>query len=79
MDFNGPQKIDIFKKLEDPLHAKSHQKKFHLKRWRNVRNMACNVISAKSIEKWLSSWLIEILPVLHGILQCCRVYVLYLD
>ena len=37
--------------------------------------MACNVITghncvitAQSIEKWLSSWLIEILHVLHGIL-----------
>ena len=34
MDLNGPQKIEIFKKL-DPLHVNSHQKKFHLKRLRN--------------------------------------------
>ena len=75
MDLNGPQKIEIFKKL-DPLHVKKiNQKKFHLKRLRNGRVMACNVISAQSIEKWLSSWLIEILHALHGILQCCRVTV----
>ena len=81
MDFNfphGPQKFDILKEL-DPLHVKSHQKKIHLKRLRNGRVMACNVISAHSIKKWLSAWLIEILHALHGILQCCRVTVLYLD
>ena len=51
MDLNGPQKIEIFKEL-DPLHVKkNHQKKFHLKRLRNGRVMACNVISAQSIEK----------------------------
>ena len=70
MDLNGPQKIEIFKKL-DPLHVKKiHQKKFHLKRLRNGRVMACNVISAISIDKLLSYWLIEILHALHGILQC---------
>ena len=79
MDLNGPQKIEIFKKL-DPLHVKKiHQKKFHLKRLRNGRVMACNVISAISIDKLLSYWLIEILHALHGILHCCRVTVLYLD
>ena len=81
MDINfphGPQKIEILKKL-DPLHVKSHQKKFNLKWWRNGRNMACNVISAKSIEKWLTYYLIEILHALHRILQCCKVTVLYLD
>ena len=63
--------------------------------------MACDLISAQYIEKWLSFWLIEILhakfqlnpirtsrlgygPIkdsaaLHGILQCCRVYVLDVD
>ena len=54
MDFNfphGPQKIEILKIL-DPLHVKS-SKKFHLKRLRNVRVMACIVILAQSIEKWL--------------------------
>ena len=39
----------------------------------------CNVISAISIDKLLSYWLIEILHALHGILQCCRVTVLSLD
>ena len=37
MDINfphGTQKIEILKKL-DPLHMKSNQKKFHLKRLRN--------------------------------------------
>ena len=78
MDLNGPQKIEIFKKL-DPLHVKKiNQKKFHLKRLINGR-MACNVISAISIDKLLSYWLIEILHALHGILQCCRVTVLFLD
>ena len=70
---NGPEKIEILK------NVKSHHKKFHLKRLRNGRVMACNVISAESIEKWLSSWLIEILHALHGILKCCRDTVLYLD
>ena len=81
MDLNfphGPQKNENFKKL-DPLHVKSHQKKFHLKRLRNGRVMACNVISAESIEKWRSYRELEILHALHGILQCCRVTVLYLD
>ena len=79
LDFtNGPQKIEILKKL-DPPHVKSHQKKFHIKRLRNGRVMASHVSSAQSIEKWLSSWLIKILHALHGILQCCRVTVLYLD
>ena len=79
MDLNGPQKIEIFKKL-DPLHVKKiHQKRFHLKRLRNSRVMACNVISDQPIDKWLSSCLIEILHALHGILQCHRVTVLYLD
>ena len=70
------------------------KKKFHLKRLSVGRVMACNEISVKSIEKWLSYWLIEILHVLHGILQlwpirdsaalhgllqCCRVYVLSAD
>ena len=54
-------------------------KKFHLKWLRNSRVMACNIISAQSIKKWLSSWLVEIVHALHGILQCCRVTVLYLD
>ena len=66
MDFNfphGPQKIEILKKL-DPLHVKS-SKNFHFKKLRNGRVMACNVISAQSIEKWLTSWLIEILHALH--------------
>ena len=75
---HGPQKIEILKKIDLP-HVKSHQKKFNLKRLRNGRVMACTVISAKSIEKLLSYWLIEILHALHGILQCCRVTVLYLD
>ena len=68
MDFNfphGPQKIEILKKI-DPLHVKSHQKKFHLKRLRNGRVMTCNVITANSIEKWPSNWLIEILHELQG-------------
>ena len=80
MDFNfshGPEKIEILKKL-DPLHEKS-SKKFHLKRLSNSRVMVCKVISAQSIEKWLSAWQIEILHVLHVILQCCRITVLYLD
>ena len=51
MDLNGPQKIEIFKKL-DPLHVKKiNQNKFHLKRLRNGR-MACNVISAISIDRY---------------------------
>ena len=71
MDLNfphGPQKNDILKKL-DPLHVKSHQKKFHLKRLRNSRVMACNVISAQSIEKWPSSWLIKTLHCFVSILD----------
>ena len=40
---NGPQKIEILKRL-DPLHVKSHQKVSP------GRFMACNVI-AQSIEK----------------------------
>ena len=42
---NGPQKIEILKRL-DPLHVKSHQKVSP----QNGRVMACNVI-AQSIEK----------------------------
>ena len=42
---------------------------------RNGRVMDCNLSSAQSIEKWLSSWLIDILHALLGILQCCRVTV----
>ena len=56
MDFNGPQKIDIFKKLEDPLHAKSHQKKFHLKRLRNCRVMACNVMLLADRNSACAAW-----------------------
>ena len=70
MDINfthGPQIIEILKKLH-PLHVKSH-KKIHLKRLKNGRVMACIVIFAQSIEKWLSSWLRENLHALHGILQ----------
>ena len=55
-----------FKKQLDPPQVKS-LKKFHLKKLRNNKVMVCNVISAQSIEKWLSSWLIGILHVLHGI------------
>ena len=80
MDFNfphGPQKIEILKKL-DPLHVKL-SKKFHLKKLRNGRVMACNVILAQSIEKWLSSRPIEIVHALHGIMQCCRFTVFYVD
>ena len=65
---HGPHIIEILKTL-DPLHLKSH-KKNHLKRLRNGKVMACNVIAAKSIGKWLSSLLIEILHALHEILQC---------
>ena len=72
MDFNfphGPQKIEILKNL-NPLYVKSHQEKFPLKRLRNGRVMACNVISTQSIEKWL----IEILQVRLEILQRCMEY-----
>ena len=74
---HGPQKIEILKEL-DPLHVKL-SKKIHLQRLRNGWVMACNVILAQSIEKWLSSWPIEIVHALHGILQCCKVTILYLD
>ena len=50
---HGPKKIEILEKL-DPLDVKL-SKKFHLKRLRNGRVMACNVISAQSIDKWPSS------------------------